>query len=278
MSTVKIPNAAQTAAWDGDEGAFWADNHHLFEAVLDRYQPAFDRAAAIEPHHRVLDIGCGTGGYTRVAAAAAHRGHVLGVDLSSRMVDVARRLAAREGLRTIEFERADAQLHPFDSDYDVLVSQTGAMFFDDPDAAFANLLSSLRPGGRLVLLTWNRPEHQEWLNAFTLALTGRTPPEPAPGAPGPFSLSDPVHTTALLARTGFAEIDCTDLRESTVYGRTVDQAHAFLSGLLGWMLTGQEPDRRAAALDALRATLAAHETDDGIRFGSAAWLVTATRR
>ncbi|MFC8043356.1 class I SAM-dependent methyltransferase [Nocardia sp. NPDC057353] len=155
------PNAAQAAAWDGAEGAFWAANHHLFEAVLDRYQPAFERAAAIEPHHRVLDIGCGTGGYSRTAAAAAHGGHVLGIDLSSRMIDVARDLAARAGLRNIAFERADAQIHPFDTDHNVLVSQTGAMFFDDQDAAFTNLHHALRPGGRMVLLTWNHPEHQQ---------------------------------------------------------------------------------------------------------------------
>ncbi|MFC8043355.1 hypothetical protein [Nocardia sp. NPDC057353] len=44
------------------------------------------------------------------------------------------------------------------------------------------------------------------------------------------------------------------------------------------MLTEQEPDRRAAAIDALRSTLTAHLTDDGVRFDSAAWLITATRR
>ncbi|UGT62267.1 class I SAM-dependent methyltransferase [Nocardia asteroides] len=267
-------NAEQVAAWDGEEGAYWAANHEIFEAVLDRYQPAFDRAAAIEPHHHVLDVGCGTGAGARAAAAAASRGRVLGVDLSTRMIEVARRLATQPN---IAFERADAQIHPFGECYDVLISQTGAMFFDDPDAAFANLRRGLRPGGRMALLTWQRPEHQEWLREFSLALTGLEPPEPAAGVPGPFSLSDPDHVTALLDHAGFSDIRITGLRESTTYGRTVEQAHRFLAGFFGRMLDGQEPDRRAAALDALRATITAHRTEDGIRFDSATWLITAAR-
>ncbi|MFC8525796.1 class I SAM-dependent methyltransferase [Nocardia sp. NPDC057227] len=270
-------NHAQTAAWDGAEGAYWAANHDIFEAVLERYQPAFDRAAAIRPQHRVLDIGCGTGASTRAAATIAHRGHATGVDLSSRMIDVARGLAAREGLRNISFERADAQLHPFEPGHDVVISQTGAMFFDDPEAAFANLARSLRPAGRMILLTWQSADQQEWLDAFTLALTGRTPPQPPAGAPGPFSLSDPARVTALLERASFTAVELTAVRETTTYGRTVEQAHTFLRGLLGWMLADQEPARRAASLDALRATLATHATADGVRFESAAWLITATR-
>ena len=60
----------------------WAAHHELFEAALARYQPAFLEAAAIQPGDRVLDVGCGTGVSTR-AAAAAHAGHALGIDLTT---------------------------------------------------------------------------------------------------------------------------------------------------------------------------------------------------
>ncbi len=65
--------------------------------------------------------------------------------------------------------------------------------------------------------------------------------------------------------------------ESTTYGRTVEEAQAFLLGLLGWMLEGQQPHRRAASAAALRATLMAHQTEVGVRFASTGWLVTARR-
>jgi SAM-dependent methyltransferase len=170
----------------GEVGEEGSGDHRCCRAVLLRRLPAFLAGAAIRPTDRVLDIGCGTGVSTRAAARAAHAGHAHGVDLSSQTVDVARRLAAREGLTNASFERADAQVHPFEAAaFDVVISRAGAMFFGRPVSAFANLRRSLTAGGRLVLLTWQSPSRQEWLNALLRALTGRPPPPPDPARPGP---------------------------------------------------------------------------------------------
>ncbi|MEU8238065.1 methyltransferase domain-containing protein [Actinoplanes missouriensis] len=269
-------NRRQEQAWDGDEGAYWARHHELFEGSLARYQPAFLAAAAIGPGHRVLDVGCGTGVTTRDAAAAAPAGHALGVDLSSAMIGVARELAGRAGLENISFERADAQAYPFRPEsFDVLISRTGSMFFEGPKAAFANLRRALAPGGRMALLTWRQPEEQEWINEFARALTGRELPASVPAGPGPFSLSDPDEVRALLGETGFAGVELTATSEPMVYGRTVGEAHAFLLGLLSWMLPGQDEEQRAASAEELQRVLAEHATPAGVCFGSSAWLITA---
>lgn len=276
--SVDETNLDQEQAWDGAEGAYWAAQHERFEASLARYQPAFLTAAAIRSTDHVLDIGCGTGVSTRAAARTAHEGQALGVDLSSQMIDVARRLAAQAGLANALFERADAQNHPFESGaFDVVISRTGAMFFGRPESAFANLRRSLTSRGRLVLLTWQSPDRQEWLSAFSRALTGRTPPAPVLDRPGPFSLSDPDHVRTLLHGAGFTDVAFTSLVEPTIYGRTVEEAHTFLLGLLGGMLQDHDQQRRREAVEAFRSTLAAHQTADGIQFGSATWLVTARR-
>ncbi|MFC6011994.1 class I SAM-dependent methyltransferase [Nocardia lasii] len=278
MVAIDATNTDQARAWDGTDGAFWATHHEIAEASLSRYMPAFLAAAAIEPTHRVLDIGCGTGASTRAAAVAASAGTVLGIDLSTRMIELARDLAARKGLTNITFERADAQVFAFEPEtYDIVISQTGAMFFGAPAVAFANLWRGLTRGGRLVLLTWQPPDRQEWRDAFTQALTGAMPPTPPPDAPGPFSLSEPDRVRALLGGAGFVDIACTPLAETTTYGRTVEQAYDFLFDLLGWMVEGQDAARREQSAAALRRTLAAHHTDDGVRFRSATWLITATR-
>jgi hypothetical protein len=47
-------------------------------------------------------------------------------------------------------------------------------------------------------------------------------------------------------------------------------------GLLGWMLDGLDDVGRARALDGLRSTVAAHETDRGVIYESAAWITRAT--
>ena len=61
------------------------------------------------------------------------------------------------------------------------------------------------------------------------------------------------------------------------FGNDADDAHQFALGLLGWMLEGLDAAGRARAIEALHATMAAHTTSDGVVFGSAAWIVEATR-
>ena len=87
------------------------------------------------------------------------------------MLERARATAEAEGLEGIRFEQADAQVHDLGRGaFDVAVSSFGAMFFDDPTAAFANIARSLRPGGRLGLLAWQELAANEWLVALRRAL------------------------------------------------------------------------------------------------------------
>jgi SAM-dependent methyltransferase len=272
-------NANQFQAWDGDEGAYWAAHAEHFEAALTGYDGPFFAAAAIGDTARVLDIGCGTGRDTREAGRRARAGSALGVDLSSAMLDVARRTAQREGLHNVRFEQADAQIHPFDKQaFDVAISRTTAMFFGDPLAAFTNIGHALRPAGRLVLLLWQSLPGNEWIRKIRGALAaGRDLPAPPPGAPGPFALSDPDRARSLLSAGGFTDIELDGLEEPMYFGPDPDAAHQVLSGQMGWMVQGLDETRRAHALDALYRTLQAHHTERGVAFGSAAWLITATR-
>jgi SAM-dependent methyltransferase len=270
-------NVEQLRAWDGDEGDYWAAQADTFERSVAAYDEAFFEAASITATDHVLDVGCGTGSTTRAAATRAVRGGVLGVDLSSAMLAVARRRAGAEGLANVEFLQADAQVHPFRAaSFDVAVSRTAAMFFADRVAALANVRRALRPGGRLVLLVWQSPERNAWFLELTGALAaGRPLPTPPPGAPHPFSMADPDATRAVLVAAGCTDVEVAGLERPMLLGPDPQRAYAFALGLLGWMLTGLEPAGQARARDALRATVDAHAGDGGVTFGSAAWLVTA---
>jgi SAM-dependent methyltransferase len=278
-SRVAPSNADQLTAWDGDEGAYWADNADYYDrAVADYHLPLLD-AAAIDEGDRVLDLGCGTGQTTRDAARLARSGSALGVDLSTRMLDVARERARAESLDNARFEQADAQVHPFEPEaYDVTLSRTGAMFFGDRAAAFANVARAMRPGGRVALLTWQPVTANEWLPAFAGALAaGRDLPLPPPGAPGPFALSEPDTVRSLLNDAGFADVDLEPVSADMWFGTDADDASRFVLGQLHWMLQGLDPDHRARAEQALHDSCAAHQTDEGVVFGSAAWLIRAER-
>lgn len=279
MSTTAVDptNEAQARAWDGHEGALWTTHHELLDGVLGHYQPSFAQACGVHAGDQVLDLGCGTGGTTRAAAAAAGPGTALGVDLSSRMIRMARALAAGMGLPNARFLRADAQVHPFEpARYDVVMSRTGAMFFGRPEQAFGNVAAGMRSGARLTLLTWQDPERNEWFGAFAKALLG-TLPTLSPHGPGPFSMSDPGTVTRLLEGAGFSDIEITGLAGPVTYGPDAAHAHALLVGLLGWMLERRPPEERTRAVQDLYATLAAHHGPGGIQFDSATWLITAHR-
>jgi len=273
-------NVEQLHSWDGDEGAYWAAHAEHFDRGLAAYHRPFLAAAAIEAGDRVLHVGCGTGQTTRDAARAASRGSALGVDLSSLMVEYALRRTAEEGVGNAEFVQGDAQVHPFDaSAFDVAIGRTSAMFFGDSIAAFANIGRALRHRGRLVLLTWQGPERNEWLREISRALAhGRDLSLPPAGTRGPFALSEPACITERLDAAGYADIDIAPSSEPMWFGDDVDDARSFIVGLMGWMLEGLDVQERSAAVEDLGRVLAAHETDAGVCFGSAVWTIRAVRR
>jgi SAM-dependent methyltransferase len=269
-------NVDQLRAWNGDQGDFWATRADRIDEGVAGYHDRLLDAAGIEPTSHVLDIGCGAGQTTRDAARRAVEGTALGVDLSSAMVELARRTADREHVPNARFRQADAQIHPFpERHFDVVLSRHGVMFFGDPHAAFANIARALRPGGRLALLTWQPLDRNTWLKSFRTALAaGRDLPAPPPVS-GAFS--DPDLTRDLLASAGFADVRIDGLTEPMYFGRDAEDACRFITGQFAGLLTSLDPDARERAVADLRADLTAHQTDRGVRYDSATWLVRARR-
>ncbi len=276
-----IANAEMARAWDGDEGEDWARDWEYYDRSARDYQAALNEAAAIESTHRVLDIGCGNGESTRIAARAADRGSALGIDLSTKMLARARALAAAEGISNANFERGDAQVHPFESNaFDVAISRFGAMFFADRAAAMSNVARAIKPGGRIVMLGWQELGKNEWLQEIRAALSvGRDLPAPPAGAPGPFGSADADGMRDVLGSAGFEDITIESLEVPVWLGKDGEDAFRFISstGVVRGMLQGLDEPSTASALNALRKTMSAHDTGEGVVFGSAAWLITANR-
>ncbi|WP_328320680.1 class I SAM-dependent methyltransferase [Kribbella sp. NBC_00382] len=234
--TVQIDpaNADQLQAWDTAEGVFWAEEAHLFEHALHRYDDALLALAAIRDGDQVLDLGCGTGSVTEAAGRLAGSGTALGVDLSSPMLAIAEQSAA--GLTNVAYLQADAQVYPFpDGEFDVVLSRTGSMFFADQVAAFTNLGRAMRPGGRLALLSWRSAAENEWFTALTTALAaGRE--LPSPGAPGPFAQADPLMVTRDLKAAGFAEPSFEAIDEPMYFGPDVPTAEGVAYASSAWLI------------------------------------------
>lgn len=271
-------NTEQARAWDGEAGQHWATHQDRFDAMLSQFTVHLIVAAGISATDRVLDVGCGCGETTRVAARMASEGTVLGVDLSGPMLERARLRAERERIANVAFEQADAQVADLPA-VDVALSRFGVMFFDDPRAAFANVCRSLRPGGRLAFLCWREVTNNPYWVVIRGALAAfLTPPEVGDG-PGPFSLADPARVRGLLTDAGFGDVAVDPIAEPVCPGANADDAAEFvlMSGTARAMLADADEATVAKATDALRTALRPYETPDGVLVESAAWLVTAQR-
>lgn len=271
-------NVEQAEYWNGPEGRHWADHEDRFDEMLVPFvEPVLD-AAGVAAGDRVLDVGCGNGALSR--AAAARGATVTGVDLSGPMLDRARARAAAEGL-AVEYVQADAQAHPFAGGFDVVVSRYGVMFFADPTAAFANLARALEPGGRLAFVCWQDMTANEWVRVPALAMLPIVgPPDvPPPDAPGPFAFADADRVRAILAAAGFSDVTVASLEPPVLLGgrRSLDETLEFVGqGGMGKRFLGDADAATAArALEAVRTVLEPFVTPEGVRLGSAAWLVTA---
>jgi len=253
-----------------------------YDAELRRYNEALRRAAGVQPSDHVLDLGCGTGQTTRQAARAAQAGSAVGVDISAPAIERARELARAAGLDNITFEHANAQDHPFPPQhFDLAISRFGTMFFDDPNAAFANIRRALRPAGRLVMMVWQAHERNEWDVAIDQSLrTADGPMVATSEGPDPFSLADPPTVKELLEAVGFTGVTFTDVHEPVYYGPNITAALDWVRGFTctNEVLTRLDPAAAERALSRLRDALAAHLSDDGVWFNARAWIVTARRQ
>jgi len=275
-------NQDQHDYWNREESRHWVEQQRRYDEMLEPFGNAMLAAAGIAPDHRVLDIGCGNGMTTRAAARAASKGHALGVDLSKGMVAQAQRLARDEGVENVSYEVDDAQTRSFEPEFDRAISRFGVMFFDHPAGAFANIRSALRDDGQATFVVWQELFANEWLTVPSAGLLQHVelPDLGEPGGPGPFGLADPDRVRNLFTQAGFADLTIEPFESSMLLGGrgTLDEAVDFLAhtGIAEGMLKEATEETQTRAIEAVRDSLVPYLTDEGVRLGGAAWIVTAT--
>lgn len=276
------PNQQQSEAWNGPESVHYVEQADRYDEQLAPVSDALLARAGIAEDDAVLDVGCGCGAMALTASRGARS--VVGVDISAPLIEVAAARARQAGAVNAGFVVADAQTHDFDETFDVVISQFGLMFFDDPVAAFANLRRALSVDGRIVFATWQRLGANEWLAPVARAV-GRYTEVPDLGGlssgGGMFALRDDREIGSLLDSAGFAAVEIEPIAPTMLIagGGGPDECADFLLGIgiVRGLLGRLGPEQRASAVRSVRAELEErHEGGIGVRLGASVWLVSAT--
>lgn len=127
-------------------------------------------AAALGPGDRAIDLACGPGSVA--CALAEHAAHVVGLDATPAMLEQARALAGTRGLANVEWREGSVYAAPFpDGSFDAVTCRFAFHHFQDPSAAFAEMVRLAAPGGRIVLcdgVASDDPDKARAFNAMEL--------------------------------------------------------------------------------------------------------------
>ena len=205
--------------------------HEFFTPVTALATEPLLEAVRLRPGIHLLDVATGPGA---LAAEAANRGvRVVGVDLSPRMLEL-----ARGSYPAIEFREADVEHLPFaDGTFDAVICSFGLGHFPRPEAAVAECVRTLKPGGRIAFSWWDDPARQRIQGIFREAIAelAVTLPPDVPLGHNVLRFSDTGEFQRLLSQAGLVKVAVEE--HATTYS-VPDTETLWRGGLGSFVLTG----------------------------------------
>lgn len=283
MSSSGQANQDQVALWNEASGRTWVEMQAVLDGILAPFAEILVKEGFPREGGRVLDVGCGSGATTfAMARRLGTAGQCVGVDISEPLLTAAKARAAAERISNVSFVQADAQTHTFEpGSSDALISRFGVMFFDDPEAAFANLRRALRISGKSTFIAWRSPAENPFMTTARRAAEPLLSNMPVadPKAPGQFAFADGDRVRRILERSGWSDIE---LRPVDVEGHVAEKDlldYVTKLGPVGVALREvQDEGTRARVAEVLRTAFQPYIRNGSAHFAMACWLVGAVRR
>jgi ubiquinone/menaquinone biosynthesis C-methylase UbiE len=228
------------------------------------WAPGLVAQAALQPGERVLDLACGTGLITRLAAEeVGAKGQVSGLDINAGMLAVARSLPCPTGAPITWIEGNAVAMDFADASFDVILCQQGLQFFPDKPAAVREMHRVLVPGGRVFLSVWKSAG--PYNAAVGEALERHVGPETANKYLASRIVPDGAALERLLVAAGFRAVE---IRTSTLTIRLPSLETFVLGHLSGNPVAGAvaalSEDKRVALAKQVRTALQAYADGDGV--------------
>lgn len=225
----------------------------------------------------ILEVAAGSGIVTERLHQALPQADIVATDLNEAMLEVA---AERIRSPKVRFLPADAQALPFDDEnFDLVVCQFGIMFFPDKSGANREARRVLRPGGRYMLVIWDRLELNAASQAIHDAVAAQFPDDPPGFLPRvPFGYHDLDRIGADLVAAGFDDIDIETIPHRSRLPSARDAAVGMCQGSpLRSEIEARDPDALARVTDAAGEALAPYRVGEALDAPMSAHLVIATK-
>ena len=233
----------------------------------------------LQPQDRVLDVACGTGIVSRLAACQLGvTGRVMGIDLNRGMLEMASQHAP-SGSITLHWLQGDVEALPLaDGTFDVVCCQQSVQFFSDKARALQEMRRVLVPGGRFALNVSRSLAYNPYMRAFADALEHHVGPHAGRSMRAPCSFGDANVLRMLLSQAGFRDI--------RIHIVIVTIRHTSLAEFIPGQLAATPVAADIAALDdkdqtalvnEIQLTLQPYTDDDGLAVPYEIHVATATQ-
>ncbi len=189
----------------------WNETAEQWTRVMRFLEPySFDlmNKADAKVRERILDLATGPGEPAMsLARLVGPDGHVTGVDLSEKMIELATQVARERRLDNAEFRVMDAEHLAFpDESFDAVVSRFGFQIFTQPEAVAKEAYRVLKPNGRIALAVWSTAERAPALHALIGPMLEHAEPDETGYIPTPYELGGPGEMVTMLTSVGFHDL------------------------------------------------------------------------
>ena len=199
MTRAAASNSAYGKTYGGSAPEVY--QRHFVPAIGQPLAVDLVQAAGIHEGQRVLDVACGTGVVTRLAAErVGPGGRVAGTDINPAMLDVARAVSSASEPPIAWYETAAEAMPLPDASFDLVLCQLGLQFMRDKEAAVREMRRVLVPGGQVFITV---PKPTPIFEVMHDAIARHIDPGTAAFVHLVFSLGDPAALERLLEHSGF---------------------------------------------------------------------------
>jgi ubiquinone/menaquinone biosynthesis C-methylase UbiE len=252
----------------------------LMKQLLPYHKAVVD---SIKPHpgEIVLDVCTGLGEPAMtMASIVAPGGQVIGIDLSSKMIQIARKTAEKRGLKNVKFEVMDAEKLTLPSNQiDVAVSCFGFQIVTDPDNAANEIFRVLKLGGRAGFTVWSTGDRVPMIDVLIAPMLEFAEPDETGYLPTPYELGGAGELTTMLETHGFSDTHEIRLNGTGVAGSVDEYLEMVLQGTpIGHSLSEESESMQKKIIEKAKLNISKYYTPgQGVRIPAECVIVSARK-